>query len=124
MTNRFQEKFENSAVQKKRAIRTIALSLLSSLSLLGCDALPVQPPHMVANAISIQAENVKAVPIRPQPITGDTVVCETFVPTGSHIPRRRCSTVRERDRTAAEAQEWFHSGGERGSFTLADPVSR
>jgi hypothetical protein len=124
MTNRVQEKSENSAVQKKRAIRTIALSLLSSLSLLGCNALPVQPLHMVANAISIQAENVKEVPIRPQPITGDTVVCETFVPTGSHIRRRHCSTVRERDRTAAEAQEWMRSGGERGSLTLADPVSR
>jgi len=124
MTDRVQEKLENVVVQKKCSIRAAALSLLGSLSLLGCDALPVQPPHMVANAISIQAENVKEVSIRPQPITGDTVVCETFVPTGSHIRRRHCSTVRERDRTAAEAQEWFRSGGERGSFTLADPVSR
>ncbi len=124
MTNRFQEKFENSAVQKKCVMRAIALTLLSSLSLLGCDALPVQPTSFAANAISIQAENVEEVPIRPQPITGDTVVCETFVPTGSHIRRRRCSTVRERDRVAEEAQEWMRSGGERGSLTLADPLSR
>ncbi len=124
MTNRVQEKLENSAVQRKRVIRAVALTLLSPLSLLGCDALPTQPPHIVANAISIQAENVEEVPIRPQRITGDTVVCETFVPTGSHIRRRRCSTVRELDRVAEEAREWMRSGGERGSLTLADPVSR
>ncbi len=124
MTNKFQEKFENSAVQTIWVIRAVALSLLSSLSLLGCDTLPVQPTSIAANAISIQAENVEEVPIRPQPITGDTVVCETFVPTGSHIRRRRCSTVRELDRVAEEAQEWMRSGGERGSLTLADPVSR
>ncbi len=124
MTNRFQEKFENSAVQKKCVMRAIALTLLSSLFLLGCDALPVQPTSIAANAISIEAENVKEVSLRPQPITGDTVVCETFVPTGSHIRRRRCSTVRELDRIADEAQEWMRSGGERGSLTLADPVAR
>ncbi len=111
-------------MQKNCVIRAVALSLLSSLFLLGCDALPTQPSHMAANAISIQAENVEEVPIRPQPITGDIVVCETFVPTGSHIRRRRCSTVRELDRIADEAQEWMRSGGERGSVTLADPVSR
>ena len=124
MTNRYQRKSENSAVQKNCVIRAVALSLLSSLFLLGCDALPTQPSHMAANAISIQAENVEEVPIRPQPITGDIVVCETFVPTGSHIRRRRCSTVRELDRIADEAQEWMRSGGERGSLTLADPVAR
>ncbi len=124
MTNRYQRKSENSAVQKKCVMRAIALTLLSSLSLLGCDALPVQPTSIAANAISIEAENVKEVSLRPQPITGDIVVCETFVPTGSHIRRRRCSTVRELDRVADEAQEWMRSGGERGSLTLADPVSR
>ena len=101
----------------------LSLSLLSSLSLLGCAAQPIQPLHSLANANQVQLENVKEVPIRRLPTTGDLVVCEYVTPTGSHIPRRRCSTVRQRDRIAAEAQEWLLTGGQRGSVTLADLLS-
>ena len=102
----------------------LSLSLLSSLSLLGCAAQPIQPLHSLADANYVQLENVKEVPVRRQPATGDLVVCEYVTPTGSHIPRRRCSTVRQRDREAAEAQEWMRTGGQRGSVTLTDPLSR
>ena len=107
-------------------MRAVALSLsvLSSLSLLGCTAQPIQPLHSFADANHVQLENVKEVSIRQQPTTGDSVVCDYVAPTGSHIPRRRCKTQRQRDREAAEAQEWMRTGGQRGSLTLADPVSR
>ncbi len=101
----------------------LSLSLLSSLSLLGCMAQPIQPLHSLADANHVQLENVKEVPIRRLPTTGDRVVCEDVAPTGSHIRRKRCSTVRQRDREAAEAQEWLLTGGQRGSVTLADPLS-
>ncbi len=104
-------------------MRAVALSLLSSLSLLGCTAQPSQPLHSLADANHIQLENVSEVPIRQQPTTGDRVVCNNVAPTGSHIRRRRCNTLRQRDRVAAEAQEWVRSGGQRGAVTLADPVS-
>ena len=101
----------------------LSLSLLSSLFLLGCTAQPNQPVQRLADANRVQLENVKEVPIRRLPTTGDLVVCEYVTPTGSHIPRRRCSTVRQRDRIAAEAQEWLLTGGQRGSVTLADLLS-
>ncbi len=102
----------------------LSLSLLSSLSLLGCTAQPIQPLHSLADANHVQLGNVNEVPIRQQPTTGDRVVCDYVAPTGSHIPRRRCNTQRQRDRVAAEAQEWLLTGGQRGSLTVADPVSR
>ncbi len=102
----------------------LSLSLLSSLSLLGCTAQPIQPLHSFADAIHIQLENVREAQLQRHPITGDHVVCENVTPTGSLLPRRRCTTLRQRDRKAAEAQEWLGSGGQRGSLTLADPVSR
>ncbi len=105
-------------------MRAVALSLLSSLSLLGCTAQPVLPLLSLADANHVQLENAKEVPIRRQPISADRVVCENVTPTGSYLPRRRCYTLRQRDREAAEAQEWLRSGGQRGSITLADPLSR
>ncbi len=101
----------------------LSLSLLSSLSLLGCTAQPIQPQHNLADANHVQLENVKEVPIRLQPQTGDQVVCEYITPTGSYIRRRRCYTLSQRDLQATEAQEWLRSGGQRGAVTLADPVS-
>ncbi len=105
-------------------MRAVALSLLSSLSLLGCTAQPIQPLDSLSDASHVQLKNVSEVPIRQQPTTGDRVVCDYVAPTGSHIPRRRCNTQRQRDRVAAEAQEWLLTGGQRGSLTVADPVSR
>ena len=102
----------------------LSLSLLSSFSLLGCTAQPIQPLHSLTDANRVQLENVSEVPIRQQPATGDRVVCVDAAPTGSHIPRRRCNTQRQRDQQAAEAQEWMLTGGERGSLTVADPMSR
>ena len=102
----------------------LSLSLVSSLSLLGCTAQPIQPLHSLTNANHVRLENVSEVPIRQQPTTGDRVVCNNVAPTGSHIPRRRCNTQRQRDQQAAEAQEWLLTGGERGSLTVADPMSR
>ncbi len=101
----------------------LSLSLLSSLSLLGCTAQPIQPLHSLADANHVQLENVSEVQIRQQPNTGDRVVCDNVAPTGSHIPRRRCNTQRQRDQIAAEAQEWMLTEGRRGSVTLADPLS-
>lgn len=106
-----------------RAI-ALSLSLLSSLSLLGCTTQQTQPVHSLADASHVRLENVSEVPIRQEPTNGDRVVCENVVPTGSHIPRRRCNTQRQRDQQAADAQEWLRTGGERGSVTLADPASR
>ncbi len=105
-------------------MRAVALSLLNSLSLLGCTAQPVLPLLSLADATQVQLENVKEVPIRLQPTGADRVVCDDVTPTGSYLPRRRCYTLRQRDREAAEAQEWLHSGGQRGAVTLADPLSR
>ncbi len=102
----------------------LSLSLLSSLSLLGCTAQPVRPLHSLADASQVQLENVKEVPIGRRPTSGDRVVCSYVTPTGSHLRRKRCYTVRQSDHNAAEAQEWLRSGGRRGSLTLADPVSR
>ena len=101
----------------------LSLSLLSSLSLLGCAAQPSQPLHSLADTNHILLENVKEVSVRRQPTTGDRVVCEYVAPTGSHIRRKRCSTLRQRDREAAEAQEWLRTGGQSGSVTLADALS-
>ncbi len=101
----------------------LSLSLLSSLSLLGCAAQPIQPLASLTDANHVQLENVKEVSIRRRPTTGDQVVCEYVAPTGSHIRRKRCSTLRQRDREAAEAQEWLRTGGQSGSVTLADPLS-
>ena len=105
-------------------MRAVALSLLSSMSLLGCTAQPVLPLLSPADATQVQLENVKEVPIRRQPISGDRVVCRYVTPTGSHLRRRECYTVRQRAQEAAEAQEWLRSGGQRGAVTLADPLSR
>ena len=102
----------------------LSLSLLSSFSLLSCTAQPIQPLHSLTDANYVQLENVSEVPIRQRPTTGDRVVCDYAAPTGSHIPRRRCNTQRQRDQQAAEAQEWMLTGGERGSLTVADPMSR
>ncbi len=105
-------------------MRAVALSLLSSLSLLGCTAQPVLPLLSLADANHVQLENIKEVPIRRQPISADRVVCENVTPTGSYIRRRRCYTVRQSEQQAAEAQEWLHTRGQRGAVTLADPLSR
>ena len=86
-------------------------------------AQPIQPLHSLADANHVQLQNVKEEPIRQQLTIGDRVVCVDVAPTGSHIRRRRCNTLRQRDREAAEAQEWVRSGGQRGSVTLADPLS-
>jgi hypothetical protein len=86
-------------------------------------AQPIQPLHSLADANHVQLENVKEVSIRQQPTTGDRIVCDNVAPTGSSIPRRRCKTQRQRDREAAEAKEWLLTGGQRGSVTLADPMS-
>ncbi len=102
----------------------LSLSLLSSLSLLGCTAQPIQPLHSLADANHVQLENVKEVSIRQQPTTGDRVVCKYVTPTGSYLRRRECYTVRQRAQEAAETQEWLRSGGRSGSVTLADPLSR
>ncbi len=101
----------------------LSLSLLSSLFLLGCAVQPIQLLHSLDDANHVQLENVKEVSIRRRPTTGDQVVCEYVTPTGSHIPRKGCNTVRQRDREAAEAQEWMRTGGQSGSVTLADPLS-
>jgi hypothetical protein len=102
----------------------LSLSLLSSLFLLGCTAQPIQPLQSFTDVNHVQLQNVSEVPIRQRPATGDRVVCVDVAPTGSHIPRRRCNTQRQRDQQAAEAQEWMLTGGERGSLTVADPMSR
>ena len=104
-------------------MRIVALSLLISLSLLGCTAQPVQPLYSQIDRSAVQLQNVTEVPISPQRITGDHVICDDVVPTGSHIPRRRCQTLRQRDREAADSQEWLASKGRSGSPVLADPVS-
>ena len=102
----------------------LSLSLLSSLSLLGCIAQSVQPLHSLTGASQVQLENAKEVPIGRRPTGADRVVCRYVTPTGSHLRRKECYTVRQREQRAAEAQEWLRSGGQRGSVTMADPVSR
>ena len=118
--------YKSSAVQTKWVMRAVALSLslLSLLCFLGCAARAIQPLHSVANATGFQPEQVEEVAIRAQPITGDTVVCEYVAPVGSHIRRKRCSTLRQRDRESVDAQEWMRSGGRQGSATLSYPMSR
>ena len=105
-------------------MRAVALSLLSSLSLLGCTAQPVLPLLSLTGVSQVQLENAKEVPIRRRPTGGDRVVCRYVTPTGSHLRRKECYTVRQREQQAAEAQEWLRSGGQRGSATYADPLSR
>ncbi len=54
-----------------------------------------------------------------------TVVCQDDTPVGSHIPRRRCRTMREIEEEKRRAQE-LHQGGctQGGDMTGAANVNR
>lgn len=86
---------------------------------------PAAPPEPVADA-QTDAEAVSAdvtvVRIDPAPPSDDELICFRESVTGSHQKREVCATVAERRARRRDAQEWYTSGGHRGSYSRVPTV--
>lgn len=69
-----------------------------------------------AQALEEVEINARQVNLAEVPSDSD-VICERVAQTGSHLPKRVCTTRQTRRAETEEAQEWLRSGGERGSLT-------
>jgi len=101
-----------------------------ALAFTACASQPSTPPTSTAGAVAAVAdadaeelrETAKVVAVQPEPATSDGVVCRRERVTGTHNPRRICTTSEARRQQRAEAQEWLRSGGRQGTVTAVPTV--